>query len=494
MKHLEIERRFVLYPCSMKRFLKRDSIHFRSYSIVQFYLVAREGEAVRYRRCGRVYTRTVKRGSGLVREESEEPITKEIFDEAFHRNSGGVIRKRRYVFSMEGLTFELDSFKKPLKGLNILEVEFARKSDAERFKLPEIFRSILVSEVTGDTSFTNGAISRRMKIPPIESPLSELLKEVDKRGEFLKASVSVGFGPYESGAHALKAIIYSLVKTVHSNRAAILEGSQDPERLHQLRVAMRKMRALFSQLDGLFDPLWLQRHKERVASLMRVTGEMRDMDVYIEEIEGFREMLPKRLHDALDRLERHLISRQKSERKRLHDFLLGEAFCREIEELGKFAETPSEEGLSPEAATPVILPVKKALRLRYAKILKKGSRIDEESPAHRYHEIRIDIKKLRYMMEFFSPIFDEEAYRQMMQRVKSIQTILGKHQDLDVQSEHLKSLERQPDLYDEAALEAFRALLGRMSAMKREKRLEFRREFADFSKTGALFGKMVCKF
>ncbi len=494
MEYLEIERRFVLYPCSMKRFLKSSSLSYDRSLIVQFYLVASEGEVVRYRRRGDTFIRTVKTGSGLVRQEHEERIPKSAFKEALRRNRGGVIRKERFVFEIGGVTFELDSFKKPLKGLNILEVEFKSESEARSFELPELFERVVAAEVTDSPDFTNGAISKRMRVPSIESPLEELLKEVNSRRDFLKATVSVKFAPYESATHAIKAILFSLVRTVQADRAAILEGTEDPERLHQLRVAMRKIRALFSQMGGLFDPLWRRKHKESLGSLMRETGDMRDIDVYLEEIEEFRKMLPKRLHAALRKMEEQLLAKRDREKKRLHHFLMSEKFEAEIEELERFAGTPSEEGLCADAFSPLIFPVKSVLESRYRKILKKGARIDKNSSADEYHAIRIDVKKLRYVMEFFSSLFDEEAYNEMAAKLKSIQTVLGKHQDLDVQSRHLESFEKLPGMRDEATLEALRVLKEQMSGMQMEKRAEFRREFRDFSKTQELFKKMICRF
>ena len=494
MENLEIERRFVLYPCSMKRFLRSRSISYDKSTIVQFYLVAAEGEAVRYRRRGNTFTRTVKRGSGLVRQEHEEMVPKSVFEEALRRNRGGVIRKERFVFEIDGTTFELDSFKRPLKGLNILEVEFKSESEAKGFVLPKLFENVVAAEVTDNPDFTNGAISKRMAVPAIERPLKELLEEVDGRRDFSKASVSVKFTPYESAAHAVKAILYSLMKTVRADRAAILEGTEDPERLHQLRVAMRKTRALLSQMGGVFDPAWCRMHKESLGSLMRETGDMRDLDVYIEEIEEFGRMLPKRLHNALKRVEKRLLERRKSERERLRSFLTGEKFTAQIEELNRFAQTSSEEGLCEEAFSPLIFTVKPVLKSRYAKVLKRGSLIGKKSPAQEYHAVRIDVKKLRYMMEFFSSLFDEEAYRQMASKLKSIQSILGKHQDLDVQSRHIESLKRHPDMQDGETLEALNVLKERMDQMQTEKRAEFRREFREFSKTQGLFRKMICRF
>jgi len=169
------------------------------------------------------------------------------------------------------------------------------------------------------------------------------------------------------------------------------------------------MRALFSQMGGLFDPSWHLRHKESLGSLMRETGDMRDTDVYLEEIEEFKRLLPKRLHAALEKMEEQLFAKRETEKERLRSFLRGEKFAAEFEELERFAKTPSKEGLCVDALSPIVIQVKPVLESRYRKVLKRGAGIDGESPAEEYHAVRIDVKKLRYLMDFFSSLFDQKT-------------------------------------------------------------------------------------
>ncbi len=494
MKHFEIERRFLLYPCSMRRFLKSQGISYESVPILQFYLVAKEGEVLRYRRCGDKYIRTDKFGKGMVREEYEESVGRDEFEDAMERNRGGVIRKRRFVFKLDGRSFELDSFKASLKGLNILEVEFDSEKEADSFELPECFKKLLAAEITDMEKFSNGALSKKMKIPSIETPLVDLLKSIDERESFLKASVKLKLAPYESTAHSLKAILYTLLRTIEDNRMEILEGTDDPERLHQLRVAMRKIRALLSQMHREFEPHWLKERKERLSMLMRKTGPMRDIDVYLGEMNNYKNMLPEDLKPGIEKLEEYLKSKERQLEEELLEFLGGEEFSSEMDCLMKFAKSEDERGLDDGSKGPVIIAAKKALRLRYAKVLKKGERIDEHSPAHEYHSLRIDIKKLRYMIEFFSSLFESDAYGEMARRLKEIQTILGKHQDLDVQREHLKNFTRIEELHDDTTLRAIESLRAKMREAERKERSRFRSSFADFRKTKKLFKKMLCKF
>ena len=492
MKHLEIERRYLLFPCSVKRLLRRRRIPYDKIPMRQFYLVAGSDRVERFRQEGERYVHTCKRGSGLTREEEEHEIDEALFRSALEKNRGGVIVKNRYVFVYEGRRYELDAFKGPLKGLNILEIEFPDTREALAFRLPAFLQRVVVTEVTENPRFTNGALSRSMRIPAIETDLRSLLAAVERRKSFLKASTDVALTPYESGRHAVKALLYSLLKSVEANRTAILAGDPDPERLHQLRVAMRKQRALLSQLSDLFVPEWAQAHKEALASLMRRTGPKRDLDVYLQQIDYYKSLLPPKYHGGIDRLARYLKGRYDREASALKAFLLEETFSEEMAALRNFCTDEKAPGVSGEAEGPVVLPVKRALKRRYRKILKKGAAIGPHSHAHAYHMLRIEIKKLRYMMEFFASLFEPDAYAELLKRVKKIQTVLGDHQDLDVQRRHLKEFAETQELHDAESRHAIEALRRTMARLEEQKRQEFREMFGAFATSRETFRRMIC--
>ena len=494
MSNLEIERKFLLYPCSMKRFLKKEGLEWKAVKIEQFYLLAGEGGVERYRRYGNGYIKTIKRGSGLVREEKEVEISETLYEEAKCQNSSGVIKKVRRVVNFDDHTFEIDSFKKPFKGFNLLEVEFKSESDAKSFELPDIFKEILVAEVTENRDFTNGSLSRSMKIPSIETDLKDIFAQIDKREDFLKASTNVVFSAYESGSNAVKALFYTLLKTIETNRDAILHKEYDPERLHQLRVAMRKLRALLSQMKPLFSSDWRYEHKEKLAYLMRQTGEQRDIDVYLEAIPNYKQMLPKDLQDGLDTLEDYLTQKSKESKDELINFLQSDTFNKEIETLFDFCCSEKSTGLSRKRSEPIIIEVKYALRKRYKRVLNKGNSLNRDSLAHEYHLLRIDVKKLRYMIEFFSSLFDKDSYDKMLKQLKTIQSILGEQQDLEVQSKHLKELSQLPELHNDKTMAALNELRKRMTQIEEQKRQEFRDTFKLFTKIEDLFLEMICKF
>ncbi|WP_457607917.1 CHAD domain-containing protein [Nitratifractor sp.] len=496
MKKMEIERRFLLIPCSVERLLKEEGVDYRMEKIEQFYLESSEQSVDRYRRIGDRYIHTRKRGAGLVREEWEEEVSREEYLEARQKvnKKRRIVKKRFVVKWKEGLSFEIDSFKEALKGLEILEMEFPDRERAEAFQLPEPYRKICIAEVTEDRRFTNGALSRTMRIPPIEEPLRKILARIDRRESFLKASVSVELRPWESGRHSLRALIHSILRSIQANREAILSGDRDPERLHQLRVAMRKLLALLGETKPLFEPDWIVQRRESLRALMTKTGKKRDLDVYLSRIDDYLEIVGPCYRDGIERLKSWLESRARESEVELKAFLRSEAFEKERKILETFSRDARTDGLSEEAVGPIFLPVKKALKRRYRKLLEKGTKLEKGSPPEAYHRVRIEVKKLRYLMEFFASVLEEEPFRLMLKRLKEIQTVLGDYQDLETQQMHLQDFTSKPELQDGETREAIERLRKELKKMAENKRGEFRKLFGTFKETKPLLRRMICRY
>jgi len=493
MKHLEIERKYLLYPCSLKRFLEEHQIPYRCILIEQFYLQSTPEGAERYRRAGDRYIHTVKRGSGVVREEREEEVSREEYLRQKERFGSRLIEKKRYIVKWKGYTLELDAFEGSLKGLNFLEVEFSDPQEVEHFRLSKPFKKLLVQEVSDLPDFTNGSLSKTLQIPVISEALTQILRRVREQEDFLKASFLIEFHPFERTSYALKAQIYAMLLSIRANRQAILSGDRDPERLHQLRVALRKIRALLSEMKAFFDRRWQQTHRERLAELMRLTGPKRDLDVYLMQIDSYERLVQQRYREGLERLRDFLQKQESKLQEQLEKALRSEVMEEEIEELLRFCLDP-EAGVSPQASRPVILSLKEVLFDRYRSILEKGAKLRLDSEPEAYHRLRIRVKKLRYTLEFAASILEPKAYGKMLERLKAIQTILGEHQDLEVQRAHLRDLSRQMAEEGIGGLEAIHALRKEMKKLIRRKRKAFHKEFKHFRKSEKLFRKMICRY
>lgn len=213
----------------------------------------------------------------------------------------------------------------------------------------------------------------------------------------------------------------------------------DPEFLHDMRVASRRIRATMSAFDPYL-PLALRRLRMEIGWLTRSLGEVRDLDVQLERIEDWRRELPHIPPHSLDTLEALLLERRDRARKRM---LISLDSRRTERLLQRFAEglRRGPARTSVVAREPILSVAPRLVRKRYRQVRKLGDAITPASPATDYHTLRIQSKKLRYALEFVAPIYGKHASG-FSQRVTDLQEILGDHQDADVAIDALMEMAR----------------------------------------------------
>ena len=122
--------------------------------ILQGYLSVGDPE-VRVRSKGEKFFLTRKGGEGLVREEEEYEISKEVFEILWSLTENARIEKTRYEITGEGgLIWEIDEFHSPLKrGLFIAEIELP--DETVDSKIPPAIADVIEKDVTTDSRYKN---------------------------------------------------------------------------------------------------------------------------------------------------------------------------------------------------------------------------------------------------------------------------------------------------------------------------------------------------
>lgn len=148
---MEIERKFLVRSLPDLRMCRRKEIE-------QFYIST--VPEIRARRAGANCFLTIKRGSGLVREEYEIPLSLNEFNALRSKMVGKVVQKVRYYLDMSsGLVIELDVFKGELTPLSLVEVEFKSEEDAKAFIPPDWFGV----DVTDNEAYKNKNLAFRQR-------------------------------------------------------------------------------------------------------------------------------------------------------------------------------------------------------------------------------------------------------------------------------------------------------------------------------------------
>ncbi len=215
MSHLEIEKRYLCNAKELIKYLKRNEISHIVQKLEQFYLIAKPGETLRYRKEDNLYLKNQKFGNGLIRQESQEEITKKEYLKAKAKNSGGVIKKDRIKFIIDNYLFELDIFKGSLKGLAILEIEFKDIYSAKDFKIPSTIEPFIIKDITNESIYSNGALSRSMKIP-LRSDSKLSLNDLNPN-RVLKPKLDLYISDYENSKYALLNSIDRLLISFSAN-------------------------------------------------------------------------------------------------------------------------------------------------------------------------------------------------------------------------------------------------------------------------------------
>lgn len=495
MKKFEIERKFLLASCSVKHFLHLHSLSYTHQKIQQFYMPEDSHGKVRYRHMGNTYIKTLKKGNGLVREEYETLVSKKEYILAVKEKKGHLIKKIRYRISVGENVFEIDQFRGRLKGLVFLEVEFPNVKAAKKFRLSKPFAAILIEEVTDKVQFSNNALSEAEYIPSLsQDTIVSLEQSRSDDRKISNTSIYPSFHTYERTDHVIKAIICSLLVGMKENAQAILSGDNDQERVHQLRAEMRKLHILLSTFRVLFNSRFYSTQKERLKQVMALTNDKRDMDVYLNKMLEYKKIVPDTLIESLSQIENYLHASEEKANSQLHALLQGNLFSQTIQGFEEIYDGNLQKVFLPAACTPVSIMANEILKVHYHKVCRSNKKISKDSPPKMYHQVRIEMKKLRYLMEFFSPLFKKNMYDKMQKRMKNILDILGDHQDLNVQAEYLRVLKEKSQFQYKKTVQVRKVLQKYLEQKAKKKRKMFRHNLESFMQSESLFIKMLCGY
>lgn len=240
---------------------------------------------------------------------------------------------------------------------------------------------------------------------------------------------------------------------------------EDAEELHDIRVASRRLRSAM-KLFSDFLPGELVEQEEELKWVARNLGEVRDLDVQLEEIEDLGGDSEEE-REALAELSGVLRQRRGAARGRMLQVLDSRRY-REFED--RFSDLLSQGPSGEEAGRPVLEVAPELLRQRYGKVQRAAERIGEDSPAEEYHDLRKKAKHLRYALEFFEEVYDGYSGKPV-KRLKELQDVLGRHQDAVVAAEQLRQLSAEEEFSHAASFQmgVFAGRYNREAARIKEK-------------------------
>ena len=321
---------------------------------------------------------------------------------------------------------------------------------------------------------------------PADQPLvDEAIRAAGRVPGGVPAKVEVPLRPEERADAAAVLVLRALLEVIEAN----LEGTiadLDSEFLHDLRVSVRRSRAVQRELKRVFSPAELAHFRAEFRWLQQATGDARDLDVHVLEFDAMRALVPEAMRADLDPLLDVLRVRRARARRGLVTALRSERTTTLLSAWAAYLNglELSDETERPDAARPIAAVAGERIRKVYRRMVRMGNAIGESSPADEYHELRKKGKELRYLLELFgAALYPSEVVKPMIKTLKGLQDVLGRHQDREVQVALLRSLgsEVGGSPAGEQGLMALGALLARLSEDEAAARGEFAARFAEFA-------------
>ncbi|MGB0126415.1 MAG: CHAD domain-containing protein [Rhodocyclaceae bacterium] len=229
-----------------------------------------------------------------------------------------------------------------------------------------------------------------------------------------------------SALEGFKAIALACIQHIQANEAGVIT-SPDPEFIHQMRVGIRRLRSamrLFAPVVGGALPEDLS---PRLGELAGTLGEARDWDVLISELmHPVATAFPD--DERLDHLIAAAAAHRDSARQHTVTELNGVDYgCLMIDLLAAILRPPPE-ATTQEMPTLAAFAQERLVSLhrRVKKAAKKARSLDIGA----LHRLRIAIKRLRYALEFFAPIYPQRAVRRDVKELTRLQDDLGAINDI----------------------------------------------------------------
>ena len=221
------------------------------------------------------------------------------------------------------------------------------------------------------------------------------------------------------------------------NEEAVLAG--DAEGIHQMRVAVRRLRAILSA----FAPL-LPRDQRRWASgelrwLADALGEARNLDVFaIALLQPARAALP--VASEFARLARATERQRRAAHAGVVKAISSTHFTKTLLALLRWLDGEDWQFAGDETLRQPIETIAPALLDRCRKQAAKQARDFAVQTPRKRHRLRIALKKLRYAAELLGGLYDAAETRHFIQRLKRLQDDLGDANDVQVAHDIVASL------------------------------------------------------
>ena len=323
-------------------------------------------------------------------------------------------------------------------GKIVCRLEFAEVCAGKRGER-KLLHSCLVMPLLGyeaDTARVVECLVQGGASSSADGPLEVLLRAEGREPRPYTLRPAFGLEFDTVAREAVARIVTPMLEIAKNNVPGILDDI-DTEFLHDYRICLRKVRSALSLVKGVYPPEETRRMRTILGDLARRTNRLRDLDVYLLAKEEYLRLLPPALRQALDQMFADFAKERKKELRRTTAALQAPSSRQLFQGIEEFFSPRTRHGPAPAADLPVGPLVFLRIYKTYRNIRRIAALIAVDTPDEVVHELRIECKKLRYLLEFFKELIPEKDCAALVKSLRRLQDRLGEFNDASVQQKSL---------------------------------------------------------
>jgi CHAD domain-containing protein len=246
----------------------------------------------------------------------------------------------------------------------------------------------------------------------------------------------LGLAPLPVPATAKDPVARHVRAAIHAQTLAMLHyepgtrTGEDPENLHQMRVSLRRLRAVLKSAPESVPGCVTLRAE--LGWLGAALGPVRDLDVLIDRLRAESDDFPADERAVAASLLDGLVAERLIARARLTEALNSPRYRTLLGHLAAAANSEVDETVP----QPELLDL---VRAPYRKLRRAVQALPAEPPDEQLHRLRILGKRLRYAAELVKPIAGKQL-KELVRASKELQEVLGEHQDACVAEQEVRRL------------------------------------------------------
>lgn len=225
-----------------------------------------------------------------------------------------------------------------------------------------------------------------------------------------------------TAGQVVRRAVATAVTQLICHHAAIVVG-EEPEGVHQARVATRRLRSNLRTFEAVLEPEWTESLRDEAGWLGEALGATRDADVLVLRLGERARSLPPGA-PGVD----GLLEALGSARVRARDSLLAQMRDdRYVQLLDRLVEAAREPAMRPEGDAPAdaLVPM---FREQWRSVRKRAKGAGRRASEEDLHDIRILTKRCRYSAEALAPLAGKRV-RAFASAAGRLQAVLGEHND-----------------------------------------------------------------